>query len=75
MTEIMEVPFIEMGETGGAGLGGELRADLYMLGMRYQWMCKWRSRVGSGVGLSNFTSFCFFTCEMVKYLPFSEFLR
>lgn len=60
MTGIMEAPFIEMGETGGAGLGGELSADLYMLGMRYQWMCKWRSQVGSGVGLLIFMSFSFF---------------
>lgn len=66
MTKIMEVPFIEMGETGGAGLGGELSADLYMSGMRYQWMCKWRNQVGSGVGLLIFMSFSFFTCEMGK---------
>lgn len=66
MTEMMEVPFIEMGETGGAGLGGGLSADLYMLGMRYQWMCKWRSQVGNGVGLLIFKSFSVFTCEMGK---------
>ena len=27
---MMEVPFIEVGKTGGAGLGGEVRADLHI---------------------------------------------
>lgn len=29
-TGVMELPFIEMGRTGGAGLGGELGADLFV---------------------------------------------
>lgn len=68
-----------MGKTGGAGLGGEVRADLYMLGRRYHWMCKWRSEGGSWVGLLIFMSFSFFffflSLKWGQYLPFSEFSR
>jgi hypothetical protein len=33
-TGVVGVPFIEIERTGGAGLGGEFRVDLHMLGMR-----------------------------------------
>lgn len=67
---VMELPFIEMGRTGGAGLGGELRAVLFVLGRRYQWTCKGRSQVGSWVGLLIFMSFSFLICVMGKVFAY-----
>lgn len=69
-TGVMELPFIEMERTGGAGLGGELRADLFVLGRRYQWMCKGRSQVGCWVRLLIFMSFSLIICVMGKIFAF-----